>query len=214
MKRMIVLAVVAAMGMSAAQAQDAGFFVEVAAGQTKTDVVCLAADYLASEFAYPGSAVKSSCDDSSTTSALNVGYQFSPYVSAKIGYLDMGSVAGRVDVDDGYDEFAIKADLGMDGITAALSAHVPVGSFVFQATAGVYDWTAKIAIDVDINGGELGSASDKADDRTNFYGVGIGWNVNPNIQIRVETVRFADMELDEGLKEDVDNNTVSFRYMF
>lgn len=109
------------------------------------------------------------CDDNDTSWGLFAGYQFNRYLGAEIGYHDLGSISGPGATIDGQ---ALElVGVGSVPLTTAFSVYGKLGGYRGEAKGlGISetnnDWT---------------------------YGLGVQYDVTPNIGVRGEWQRYADL---------------------
>jgi OOP family OmpA-OmpF porin len=109
------------------------------------------------------------CDDNDTSWGLFAGYQFNPYVAAEVAYHDLGSISAPGASIDGQ---ALElVGVGSVPVTSAFSVYGKLGGYRGEAKGlGISetnnDWT---------------------------YGLGVQYDVTPNIGVRGEWQRYADL---------------------
>jgi OOP family OmpA-OmpF porin len=144
-----------------------------------------------------------SCDDKDTSFRLFGGYQFTPNISAELGYADHGKA--KLSGPGGTDELAATA-WDLSGIFQWPFSNTGVSVF---GRLGLY--VGK----VELSGPDHG---DKTSSNVTF-GLGAGYDFNRNIGVRAEWQRYSKMKArndatgveDEG---DVDALTIGVLYRF
>jgi OOP family OmpA-OmpF porin len=146
-----------------------------------------------------GAAGAISCDDKDTAWKAFVGYQFTKYIGAEVGYVDLG-----------------KAEASAPGIVASFKARgvelVGVASYPFNeqfsvfAKAGALFSKTKLNTNVGIN------ASDNNTDFT--FGLGARYNLTRNFGVRAEWQRYQNVGGGDAGSDDIDFYGISLLYSF
>lgn len=163
----------------------------------------------------------SSLDDSDSSWAAQVGYQFSPYLAVEGGYITFGESTydANIAVTDGFDVAALNLPLRFrsGGFTAAAVGILPLGERAeLHGRGGVL--FARNRVRQRINDYFTGETLDSIEFRGNsvdpFVGVGASWIVNTRLAVSLDYQRYLDVGDDEDTPEfniDVLALTVQFR---
>jgi len=178
----------ALLSLAAMPALAGEFYVGGALGQTSTDVPDM-------------SGVSGvSVDDSSTGYKVFGGYNVARFFAVEAAYVDGASVS--VDMTD---PTPFSASFETSGFAFRAMGVLPIREkFSLFADYGMYMWDG----DVSVSG--VGSGSTDGTDPV--YGVGFGWNVMPQGNLRVEMERYNTSDNDVDM--DVDMYSVGFAYKF
>jgi len=187
----LVIAVAVSMASTAAVAQDQGWYVGGALGQSKSKSFC--------------SAVTTSgvsCDDSDVALKGMGGYQFTRNVAVEFGFTAAGVAEAR-------------GAAGTDTITAAIAEATAVGILPlgdrFSAFGKVGIYTSFVEREIDT------VFVRRTDDKTNSdltYGAGVGFAITPKLQLRAEWQRYQDVDAGIVGKSDLDLISIGMVYRF
>ena len=157
--------------------------------------------------------VDSELDDSDKGWGLHIGYRFTRYVAAEVGYLDLGEFlyANQVQMDVLSAPLIFNSDvrfqvsgpfasvLGMFPINERFDVHVR-GGILFSDTRMRVRF---VAVEPDLP--ETFFSGEVRDSEKDFFaGIGATWNINPSYSLRVEYQRFLDVGGDNVGETDVD----------
>lgn len=164
-----------------AAADDSGFYVEFGGGRSG-----------ATESA-------TSLDEDATAFRIAGGYQFIPYLSVDVGYIDFGDFDGDLtDPNGGAVPFSATAT----GIELALVGRIPIGER-FAATARVEQFWWDSEVDIDVSGPTQDDSGDSF-----AYGAGVELNLSNRF---VLTGMWQQFEL---RSTDIDLFTLGIRWTF
>ena len=187
----LVMAVAVSMASTAAMAQDKGWYVGGALGQSKAKDFCAGVTT-------PGI----TCDDTDVALKGIGGYQFTRNVAVEFGFTTGGLAEAR-------------GSGGTDTITAAIAEAAGVGilplgdRFSVFGKFGIYTSFVKREIDTILVRTD--------DDKTNSdltYGAGVGFLITPKLQLRAEWQRYQDVDAGIVGKSDVDLLSIGMVYRF
>jgi len=132
------------------------------------------------------------CESSDKSFRGNVGYQFSPYVGAEVGYTSFGTT---------YDSQDNQADASQDAgaITASVVGTIPLGD-----KFGLFGRIGAARYDLDNSGSIQGVPVEEGDnDVKPFYGAGARFNVTENFALRAEYQIYQDLAGVNGNDDDI-----------
>ena len=129
-----------------------------------------------------------SCDDKDTAWKISGGYRFNRYVSAEIGYVNLGKISfdGRV----GATPFSGSART--DGVEFLAVGYLPLAQgFSLFGKLGAFLWDSRGDVAV---GSFAGGGKDNGTDVT--YGLGLQYDFNRNLSARLEWQRYNNIDVD------------------
>jgi OOP family OmpA-OmpF porin len=195
MKKLLAVIIVS-LASSTAMAQDKGWYVGGALGQSKAKEFC---DGLSGGGFFGGN---TTCDDTDTTVKAMGGYQFTKNFALELGLMNAGTVeargpTGRVTVETGI----------FEGTALAI---LPLGAqFSVFGKFGLYSSVVDTTIStVLINRMERKTNSDLT------FGAGVGWVFTPKFQLRAEWQRYKDVDAGDLGKSDADVISLGLLYRF
>jgi OOP family OmpA-OmpF porin len=152
-------------------AQDAGFYIGGALGQSNFDVDC---------------AGTTSCDDSDTSWRIFGGYQFNKYFALEFGYADLGETTASVPVPPFNVNIALETTLW---------DLVAVGSLPIGDRFSIFGKFGWYRADTDVNGSAagLGSLSESDSNTDLTFGIGARYDFMRNLGVRLEWQRYQDV---------------------
>jgi OOP family OmpA-OmpF porin len=190
MKKLIA-AVAVSMATTTAMAQDKGWYVGGALGQSKAKGFC-------DQVIAPGI----SCDDSDVAVKGVGGYQFTRNVALEFGLTAAGVAEAR-------------GAGGTDTITAAIAEAAAVGILPLGDRFSVF---GKVGIYTSFVEREVDTILVRAtDDKTNSdltYGAGVGFLITPRLQLRAEWQRYQDLDAASAGKSDMEIISIGMVYRF
>lgn len=134
----------------------------------------------------------SNCDSADTTMRANVGYQFTPYVGAELGYSSFGTIFDSHD-NQGH------ASQEANAITASVVGTIPLGE-----RFGLFGRIGAARYNVENSGFVQGVAVAEDHNSTRpYYGVGGRFNLTENFALRAEYQVYSDISDVSGGKDDV-----------
>lgn len=185
-------AIAISMVSTAAMAQDKGWYVGGAFGQSKAKDFCAGVT---------GPGV--TCDDTDVTLKGMGGYQFTRNVAVEFGLTAAGLAEAR-------------GPGGTDTLSAAIAEATAVGilplgdKFSVFGKAGIY--TSFVEREVDT---VLVRATDDKTNSDLTYGVGVGLAITPKLVLRAEWQRYQDVDAGPAVgKSDVDIMSIGMVYRF
>jgi OOP family OmpA-OmpF porin len=176
-------------------AQDTGFYVGGALGQSSFDVDCTGT---------------TSCDDEDSSWKIFGGYQFNKNFALEFGYADLGEATASVSVPP----FTVNGSL-----EATVWELVAVGSLPLADRFSIFGKIGLYRADTDINASVpgLGSASESDSNTDLTFGIGARYDFARNLGVRLEWQRYQDVGGDFGgatLESDVDVMSVAVIWKF
>jgi OmpA-OmpF porin, OOP family len=157
-------AIVAAIALMAAASAQAQGYAGINVGGSRINVDC---------------AGLTSCDKSDTGFKLYGGYDFGGGLAGEVVYFGWGKVKATGDFGGGLTG---SGSLKADGFGAGVAYFFPVSpDWMPVVRAGIVRNTGKIDIST-----TLGSASDKQNSTTGYFGLGIGYKISPNLFVTGE----------------------------
>lgn len=127
-------------------------------------------------FCEGAAAIGASCDDSANGFRVFAGRQVARHVAIEVGYVDLGSVGGRLG--------PLTLSLAASGLDASALFGVPLGERASLYTRlGVYHLSGKLSSNVGF------SESDSSTDLT--FGLGLRFELGPKAALRLEWQRYA-----------------------
>jgi OmpA-OmpF porin, OOP family len=201
MKRLLVLAAAAAMAASApalAQdgrlSQDGRFYIGLGLGQSSAELDCTGT---------------TACDDSDTAWKVFGGYQFSRHLALEVGYGVLGEATASTPPFGGVPAANVS-------IETSVWEAVAVGSLPLAERFSVYGklglYMADSEVDVAFPG--LGSVN-RSDDNTDLtFGLGLRFEVTPNLALRAEWQRYSDVSADAFGEADLDVMSIGILWRF
>ena len=176
-------------------AQDTGFYVGGALGQSSFDVDCTGT---------------TSCDDEDSSWKIFGGYQFNKNLALEFGYADLGEATASVSVPP----FTINGTL-----EATVWELVAVGSLPLADRFSIFGKIGLYRADTDISASVpgLGSASESDSNTDLTFGIGARYDFARNLGVRLEWQRYQDVGGDFGgatLESDVDVMSVAVIWKF
>lgn len=129
-----------------------------------------------------GPGVSSSADDSDTSFKLFGGYAFNPNFALEGGYIDFGESGARY--TDGLD--TLTEEYEANALYVAAIGIIPMNRFHVYGKAGIARW------DVDASARSTWglSVSDSDSGTDLLYGIGVGFDITPQITLRGEVERY------------------------
>lgn len=129
-----------------------------------------------------GPGVSSSADDSDTSFKLFGGYAFNPNFALEGGYTDFGE--GGVRYTDGLD--TLTEEYEANALYVAAIGIIPMNRFHVYGKAGIARW------DIDASARSTWglSVSDSDSGTDLLYGIGVGFDITPQITLRGEVERY------------------------
>lgn len=184
--------VASAMGSSPVLAQDAGFYLGGSLGQSKSNETC------------DGFPV--ACDDKDTAWRIFGGYQFNRYISAELGYADLGTPASASGTVSGV---AVVANTEVTAWDLVAVGSYPIGRFSIYGKLGLY------RAETETSGSVAGIPLTGSDTNTDItFGAGAGFDITRNLRIRGEWQRYQNVGGDSGGEDDVDVFSVGLLWRF
>lgn len=145
---------------------------------------------------------------------FSLGYQFSQYLAAEVGYVDMGTVhySATGVVSEGGNDYRSDTFMSAKSKGPLLSAIGiwPMGDrFSLDARAGIFFGRTRMRGSAYLESGFLGDASEKTNSTTLNVGAGVNFSMSPGTAIRVGYSRFSKAMIDEY---DVSSWVLSLKY--
>jgi OmpA-OmpF porin, OOP family len=154
-----------------ALAQDTGFYVGGALGQTSVDLEC--------------SPTSTSCDEEDSSWKIFGGYQFNRHFAVELGYSDLGEVSETEPTILGNVTGALKATVW--DLVAVASMPIADGFSIF-GKVGLY------RADTDFTASAIGLSVTESDSNTDLtFGVGARYDFTRNLGVRLEWQRYQDV---------------------
>lgn len=181
--------------VSPAFAQDTGFYVGGALGQTSFDVDCTGA---------------TSCDDEDSSWKIFGGYQFNKHFALEFGYADLGEATASVSLPPFTANGALKATVWE---LVAVGSMPIADRFSIFGKIGLYRGDT----DFDVTVPGLGSASESDSNTDLTFGIGARYDFTRNLGVRLEWQRYQDVGGEFGgvtLESDVDVLSVAVIWKF
>jgi hypothetical protein len=153
-------------------------------------------------------------DDTDIGYGFSVGYQFSQYLAAELGYVDMGTVhyAANGVVSDGTSSYDTDtfASAKSKGLLVAGVAILPLGDqFSLDARAGMLVGKTRVRASLYLTGQLFAIASEKDNRNSPVFGAGVNWAISPGTAIRAGWSRMQKAMVSEY---DVSSWTLSLKY--
>ena len=203
----IVLALLLAVGIEA-YAQDRGFYAGASAGKSKAIQPVVCSDGFDLNFPF----TCNSSNDTATGWKIFGGYQFSRYLAAEAGYVDLGKFKTSAHgVFLGFNQQVDTSDhpsgFNLDSVWT-----LPIGEgFGLFARIGIFGWTLKAQTQLSaLNAG----GNDTAHGFGGDIGLGAKWDFARNLGMRVEWQRFLSIGDSTTGKSDVDLISASLLFRF
>jgi OmpA-OmpF porin, OOP family len=154
-----------------ALAQETGFYLGGALGQSSFDVDCTGA---------------TSCDDKDSSWKIFGGYQFNKHFALEFGYADLGETTASVSVPP------FTVNLALEATVWDL---VAVGSLPIADRFSILGKIGLYRADTEINGTVpgLGSDSESASNTDLTFGIGARYDFTRNLGVRLEWQRYQDV---------------------
>lgn len=232
--RKLALSVALAAGSAPAFAAQPGFYAGIGFGQASTsdwvsedDMLTLLdiAGVEAGVLAFSGN-ISSDSDDKDSGWKLYGGYQFNDNLAVEASYMDLGTATGdaRASGDflfsgggTGSGSLFVGTDMEATALTIDGVGRLPVAPWLdLFAKLGMYRSDLELTVVVGASGAG-GTASDSVKESDNSTGahiaIGADFNVAPQVIIRAEWERLADVEFDDG-ETDIDMLSISAAYRF
>ena len=218
MKRILALAVLAALTSTPAVAEDRGFYWGFDLGQYQHDLDQNALDsMLVDDLDSVGLTVLSGSSQTSEdgfTWGLTLGYQFFRYLAVEAAWVDLGSSEYKASVDatDGVDVYALDTKITADSAGATLSA---LGILPFAESWQVYGRAGMYFAGNDLEVTVDGASGEDSDNTQEFYwGVGGGYTAG-QWTTRLEYQQYMDVGDDSTTGEtDISRITLGAIYRF
>ena len=152
-------------------AQDTGFYVGGALGQSSFDVDCTGT---------------TSCDDKDSSWKIFGGYQFNKHLALEFGYADLGETTASVPVPP------FTVNLALEATVWDL---VAVGSLPIADRFSIFGKIGLYRADTDLNGtiSGLGSVSESDSNTDLTFGIGARYDFTRNLGVRLEWQRYQDL---------------------
>jgi OmpA-OmpF porin, OOP family len=189
-----VLSLASGLAFSApAVAQDSGFYVGGALGQSKVDLDCTGA---------------ATCDDKDTSWKIFGGYQFNRNFALEFGYVDLGEAA----LSGPTPPFGTtSAKLESTAFELVGVGMLPiVNRFSIYGKLGLY----RADTDAQATATALGSAKESDSNTDLTFGVGVRYDFTRNLGIRAEWQRYADVSAGAFGEGDIDVTSVGLLWRF
>lgn len=187
------VALIAAMEMTSANAADSGWYVGLGAGQSSVDVDGGEIDGL---LAADSITATTSVDDTDTAWKIFGGYRMNANFGLEAAYMDYGTISADSTVT-ALSAGVVNVDLDTTAWLLDAVGYLPLGNgFELFGKLGVALWD--IEGNFSGSGGESGFSGSADDDGSDFhFGVGAGYALTDNIGIRAEWERITgDADLD------------------
>ena len=224
MKRILALAVLAALTSTPAVAEDRGFYWGFDLGQYQHDLDQNGLDSMLVDALESGTPPLTVLSGSSQTSedgftwGLTLGYQFFRYLAVEAAWVDLGSSEYKASVDatDDVNVYARDTKITADSAGATLSA---LGILPFAESWQVYGrvgvYFAGNDLDVTVSSGDEGASGEDSDNTQEFYwGVGGGYTAG-QWTTRLEYQQYMDVGDDSTTGEtDISRITLGAIYRF
>lgn len=182
----------AALSPLAAHAEGGTWYAAIAIGQSTYDADKGDADRSLNSAGF--AITDSSLDDSDTGYKIMGGYKFNDNLAVEAGYVDLGHATYKVSVTGAN----AKLDLHAYGLSVDAVGTLPFGAgFSGYLRAGLI--AAWVESDVSATGSG-GSASDDSTDSSvkPAAGVGLAYDLNETLTVRIEYERYFDLKSDAG----------------
>lgn len=152
-------------------AQDPGFYIGGALGQSSFDVEC---------------AGTTSCDDSDSSWKIFGGYHFNKHFAVEFGYADLGQTTASVPVPP------FNVNIAFETTVWDL---VAVGSLPIADRFSIFGKAGLYMADTEVNGSAagLGSVSESDNNTDLIYGIGARFDFTRNLGVRLEWQRYQDV---------------------
>lgn len=144
-----------------------------------------------------------SCDKNDVGFKVYGSYEFLPTLGFELAFVDLGEAT--------FSDGTLKGSMSDSGLAAYGIGIYPINDFSLFAKAGITSMKTKI------EGSIPGFSASDSSTNTNFaWGVGTGYNVNPNITATLEWERYKGEFSDLGFHEsqDIDLISIGARYKF
>lgn len=222
MKKILALAVLAALSTTPAVAEDRGFYWGFDLGQyqynlDQNDIDTSLVDSLESG-GFDVLSGSSETSEDGFTWGLTLGYQFFRFLAVEAAWVDLGSAEYKasVEVDDGTFIIPLDTKITSDSSGATLSALgiLPFASnWQVYGRAGVY--FANNDLDVSASSGDIGVSGEDSDNTQEFYwGLGAGYT-QAQWTLRLEWQQYMDVGDESTTGEtDIDRITLGAIYKF
>jgi opacity protein-like surface antigen len=183
------------LGAAPALAQDNGFYVGAAVGGAKYP---RNGDLSIG----PGMVVRGRVDKNEDFAwSLAAGYRFNRYLAVEAAYVDLGEASGTLsETEDRGIDFDATLDVAFSarGPMVSLIGTYPLGDWEPYVKAGVLFADTKLSVAGTVNG-EAGAASVKGDSEDIVFAIGIGRNLSPRWQLKLDASYADDVgESDSG----------------
>jgi OOP family OmpA-OmpF porin len=176
-------------------AQDTGFYLGGALGQTSVDLDCTGT---------------TSCDDEDSSWRIFGGYQFNKHLALEFGYADLGESTASV---------SVPPFIATGTLEATVWDLVAVGSLPIADRFSIFGKIGLYRADTDfsVTVPGLGSASESDSNTDLTYGVGARYDFTRNLGVRLEWQRYQDVGgefFGETAESDVDVISVAVIWKF
>lgn len=185
-KQLLIIAMAAGLGMTAAQAADTGFYIGGSFGKSK--VSDFSSSDLNTELASLGVTATSTTEDGDSGLKVFAGYRIMKYLAVEGAYANLGEVSARV-ITTAPVAGTANIELENTAITLSALGILPLNDkFSLFGRLGLNVWN----VDVSASGtGSGGATYSDSDDGTGVvYGLGAAYNLTPNLNLRVEWERY------------------------
>jgi opacity protein-like surface antigen len=173
----VVAAVALGVGATPVLAQDSGFYVGAGVGGTKypsNGTLTIAPDIV----------TRGNVDENDIAWSLAAGYRFNRYLAIEAAYVDLGEASGPFVSEEGADA-VLDVAFSVRGPTLALIGTYPIGDWEPYVKAGVLFADTKLSIAGTVDNMAL-DASVSGDSKDMFFGIGIGRNLSPHWQLKLD----------------------------
>ena len=191
---LVVLGLASAMAFGgSALAQDTGFYLGGALGQSQVDIDCTGA---------------STCDEKDTSWKIFGGYQFNKNFALEFGYANLGEATASGSVPP-FGTASVKFETMAFDLVAVGS--LPIADrFSIYGKIGLY----RADTDADVSVSGLGSTTESDSNTDLTFGVGVRYDFTRNLGVRAEWQRYSDVSAGDFGESDIDVISVGVIWRF
>lgn len=173
---------------------------------SRSDLNRLAMDYTMNTLGGTAPTGRSDLNDMDSIWGVQVGYQFNRWVSAELGYVDLGKANYVANLTSnfgaGNEQFSVHGRFLTSGPTLAVLGTIPLGDrFEIYGRGGLYFADTRFRRKAIFADGTQESHEQKAGTQELFGGLGASWNINADYSLRLEGTYFLDVGDDDRTGE-------------
>jgi len=182
-----------------AEASESGTYLDFSIG--KSDIKNLSKASLDSDVTTFGTLNSSSLKDKDAYGAVAIGYRFTQYLAAEVGWTYLGAQTYTANFSSGANQYEYKSRLVLEGVTAATVGILPIGKrFELRGRGGLFFSNAVLNRDIT---GPLQAVNESFNETSTelFVSVGAAYKFTPKFSIFLSAHHFNKVGADDIIAE-------------